>query len=272
MKKRLPAIFLALLLVPVLLLPAFADVMWEPYGNSFYERHADDCQYENRSYLTNGDEGYVTFYSAPGSKTEEFNLPNGTSVYIGFTYDHDGVLWAVGEYGEKNEDGYTWHDGWAPMPELAELYDSQCFEEDHADEFEPASGNAAELNEIMFYSYPGGILQTSVPMDVSGSDWAEYDFIYTDENGLRWSMFGYFCGLRNVWFCLDDPASGTLGIDAPRAAAEVRQTGETLTPAVASIPAARSTPLWVYPAVLIAAAALVTAIVVGIRARKKRGA
>lgn len=271
MKKRLPLLLLALLMIPALLTSALADVLWEPYGNSFYEKHRDDCVYESRSYLANGADGYVTFYSAPGSGSESFNLPNGDTVSIGFTYDDNGTVWGVGEYRVQKGDGYSWYDGWAPMSELALVYDSQCFEEDHADEFESCSGNASELGEVMLYSYPGGVAVTSAPLDVSDTDWAEYDFTYTDASGLRWSMLGYIFGYRNVWFCIDDPANEGLGIDAPMAAAVVRGEMEKLTPVAASVPAARAFPMWAIPVILIVLAAAVTAVLAGRRKAKKRG-
>ncbi len=270
MKKRLPLLLLALLMVPALLTTAFADVLWEPYGNSFYEKHHDDCVVESRSYLANGAEGYVTFYSAPDSGSEIFKLPNGDTVSIGFTFDDNGTAWGVGEYMVREEDGYSWYDGWAPMSELALVYDSQCFEEDHADEFASCSGNACELGEVVLYSYPGGVTVGQLELDADDTDWAEYDFTYTDANGLRWSKFGYIYGYRNAWFCIDDPVNEELGIDASAAAAVVRGEMEELTPAAASVPTAWAFPMWAIPVILIVLAAAVTAVLAGRRKAKKR--
>ena len=122
----------------------------------------------------------------------------------------------------------------------------------------------------MLYSYPGGVAVSQ--MDVSDIEsWAEYDFTYTDASGLRWSKFGYIYGYRNVWFCIDDPTNEALGIDAPVAAAVVRGEMEKLTPVAASVPAARTFPMWVIPVILIVLAAAVTAVLAGRRKAKKRG-
>ena len=60
----------ALALALSLAAPARADSLWEP-NNSFYERHADECQYLGRSFYANGAEGYITLWGRPGRLSGE---------------------------------------------------------------------------------------------------------------------------------------------------------------------------------------------------------
>ncbi len=275
MKRKGWILPLAVLMALTLAMPAFADVMWEPYGNNFYEAHRDECQYENRTYLANGPEGYLTLRESPQSSAEVINIVNGESVYVGYLWtDGKGDQWGVAEYGVTSDSGErTWHDGWAPLSQLALVYDHICFEEDHGDELEAYDGSGDVLTEIMVYDYPGGPLamEDSFQVDVEENPLSQYfEYLYTDENGLRWSKLGYYYGLRNVWVCLDDPMNGELGIVQPQTAAQVRETGEnqeTLVPPARNVPQASNWAVWLIPVALVALAAAVTALLV----RRARG-
>ena len=72
MKRKLFSLFLALLAVSALAVPASADMIWEP-NDSFYEKHRDTCDYVNRGYELAGYDGHVTVFTAPGgmSKTTQ---------------------------------------------------------------------------------------------------------------------------------------------------------------------------------------------------------
>ena len=63
-RTKLTPLLLTLLLALSLTLPAFADVLWEP-DNRFYQQHALNCEYHNRSYTANSPQGYVDVRSAP---------------------------------------------------------------------------------------------------------------------------------------------------------------------------------------------------------------
>ena len=66
MKRKLTALLTALMLLALMVTPAFADLIIEP-NNSFYERHRDECVYHDRGYIANGEKGYVTVLTAPDS-------------------------------------------------------------------------------------------------------------------------------------------------------------------------------------------------------------
>ena len=270
MKQKLTALTLAVMAAFALATPAFADVMWEPYGNDFYDAHRDECQYEDRTYLANGPEGYLTLMESPQSVAEVYNVPNGESVYVGYLWtDGEGQQWAVAEYGVLSDDGdWTWQDGWAPVSQLALVYDHISFEEDHGDELGEYDGSGDSLTEFLVYDYPGGPLAMEDSFQLDQADVEEkilsqyLEYLYTDENGLRWSKLGYYYGLRNVWVCLDAPMNADLGIEQAQTVAQVRGTGEELTAPAASVPAARTWTVWLIPAALVVLAAAVTALLV----------
>lgn len=272
MKRKLSVLALALVMTAVLATPAFADIMWEPYGNSFYEQHREECTYVGRSCLANGPEGYVTLQAAPGSLTQVANVVNGTRMYLGFTWqDKDGSQWGVVEYSvEKASGGWDWQDGWVPMSQVGLIYDYIAFEEDYGAQFKEYDGSGDGLTEVCLYSYPGGVYSRTLTEEPDYMPFAEtFQKLYTDENGLRWTFVGYYMGRENSWACLDDPANQELGVEGPLTIAQVRGEDDSgLVQPAESIPAARTAALWVIPAALIVMVAAATALIV--RSRRKQ--
>lgn len=271
MKRKLVTISLAVLMLAALAVPAFADVMWEPYGNSFYESHRSECTYENRSYLANGEKGYVTLKTAPDSLTEVTNVANGVSLYVGYIWQGKGSdKWAVVDYSVRDEQGnWNWSSGWVPLSELALIYDHLAFEEDHGAEFQEYDGSGDELTEVYLYSYPGGTYVDTLKENSGYQPFSEaFQYLYTDENGLRWTFVGYYMGRYNAWACIDDPVNTELGVDAPRTVGQVRGTGGEATPPAEKVPAAKTAVLWAIPAVLVVAVAAVTAVLIRRKGKK----
>ena len=56
--RRFRGILLASLLAVSLAAPAAADVIWEP-EDSFYQKHAEECQLLQRSFYANGPEALL---------------------------------------------------------------------------------------------------------------------------------------------------------------------------------------------------------------------
>ena len=52
--RKVLSIFLTLLALLALCVPARADMLWEPYGNIFYDKHFGSCDYIGRDYYANG--------------------------------------------------------------------------------------------------------------------------------------------------------------------------------------------------------------------------
>ena len=258
--KRLFSYFLTLLALFALAAPASADVMWEPSGNSFYDRHQDQCEYENRSYYANGAEGFVTLWDAPNGSAVRAQFENGEKLRVYFIYEDSWALCAFWTDGRETS-------GWTPMSSLELVYDYICFAEEYADritayngEFADYSGDAEAVN---FFEYPGApSVNTSWE---TGGEWHVLDnltgtadspsyisSIFVDENGRTWGYVSYMYGHLNSWFCLDEPDLGEPdGADFP-----VREVAApSLTPAQEpTLPAAGYVPY-----ILVAAVAAVTA-------------
>ena len=92
--KRFLNCALAVVMLLALTAPAYADIMWEPRSNHFYESHRQECEYNTRSYYANGSEGFVTLYDAPGGSLVEAQYENGELLWVGYTYQGPGQLLA----------------------------------------------------------------------------------------------------------------------------------------------------------------------------------
>ena len=263
MKRKLLALFTVLLLLVTMVTPAFADLIWGPRENIFFETH--NCPIHLRDYFTNGEKGYVTVRTAPDSMTEVVNLANGTRFNVVYTWeDKDGSLWGLGYSGQWGE-----NEGWVNLADMALIYDYISFEEDHGHEFQAYDGSGDHLTEACTYSYPGGTY-ISRAKTVEGHTYTlteSFQHLYTDENGLRWAYVEYYYLLRNVWVCIDDPLNENLGTDADLTEDQVRGMDSPIVPPAARVPAIGAFPLWVIPVVLVIAVAVVTAVIV--RGRRK---
>lgn len=193
MKKALVLLFSLLLLLPSL---AFADVIVEP-ENSFYRTHQSECQRrEGRTYLANGPDGALPLYTAPGG-TVAITVNNGAAFYCQWTYtDKEGVVWGFSER----------HEAWAPLGYTLVQYDHLAFEAEHRGEIiANANGESVQYESVCLYEYPGAVDPIEL---VLVELYAEQ--LYTDEQGLQWGFVSYIYGIRNKWFCLDDPANDQL--------------------------------------------------------------
>ncbi len=263
MKRKLLALFSAVLLMLTMVTPAFADLIWMPRErNDFYEKH--NCTYHDRAYSANGGDGYVTMLIAPDSRKEVANLANGTHFYAIYTWtDADGSVWGFGY-----PSGQWETEGWVNLADMAMIYDYLCFEEDHGKGFKKYDGSGDHLTEALVYTYPGGVYSSRLEHGGGDYGFAEgFQNLYTDENGLRWTFIGYYMGNRDGWVCIDDPMNENLGVETAQTVAQVRGEGTQPVPPAADVPQTGGFPLWSVPVVLIIVVALVTAVIV--RQRKK---
>ena len=193
MKKILALLFALLLLMPSL---AFGDVIVEP-DNSFYRTHQQECQHrEGRTYLANGPDGSLNLYTAPNGTVAK-SLENGAAFYCQWTYtDKQGIVWGFSER----------HGAWAPLGYTLVQYDHIAFRKEHADKIAaPEEQTAIEYQTVYLYEYPGA----PSPLEMGNLDLTA-EQTYTDEQGHRWGFVSYIYGIRNKWFCLDDPANSQL--------------------------------------------------------------
>lgn len=212
--KRFFTCLLALSALCALTVPAHADLLWEPNGNQFYERHREDCDYEGRDYYANGAEGFVTLWNAPRGSVVLSQYENGRKLWVYYIYRSWGLIrvW---------EDG-TETSGWIPLADLSLAYDHISFAEEYAGqirdyggEFANYSGQAACVN---FYEYPGApeikdahtpdpaYLDNYIDQLTGAADGASaIQSVFTDEEGLVWGYVYYLYGPVEGWFCLDAP-------------------------------------------------------------------
>ena len=187
-----------------------ADMIFEP-PDDFYQKHYRDCSNLNRNFYANGESGFISVKTEPGSNKEVTVIENGEVLNISFTYDLRGRQWGViALYSSSN-----WVTGWIPMDDLVLAYDYISFEEDHRDEFYHYSGDYEllfETDEIVFWTWPG----SGEIVLVSGSgyrdaelerNWLYAAFAYKDGEGREWGLISYFYAMKNTWICLDDPSN-----------------------------------------------------------------
>ena len=242
--------------------PARADVLWSPRDDHFFEQHYDQCDYIGRQYCANGDEGFITLWDAPEGTQVVHQFQNGFTLWVYYQYE-DWVCAAV--WGDEGEIS-----GWAPIGDFALKYDYLCFAEEYGDQIHPYDGQFKDYDggaaEIVFYEYPGA----PVSKDVRKAAWGLDELIgrggdsyiqsvFVDEAGLTWGFVGYLYGRINAWFCLDDPG----GTDFPVREVEAPELTPAQTPRL---------PAMAYvPYALVAAVVVVTAGLLAVFFRKKRG-
>lgn len=204
MKKmiRILCVVLILLMLPI---QVSADIIYEPWDDSFYEEHRDQCEYHARSYYTAGPNGDVTVYESPESAWEEMKLSNGTVLWISYIYeDPDGITWGYWAHWEMD-----WQ-GWVPMDYLVLIYDGISFEEEYGAQFRDEPGQLDSQyrgRTIYFWDYPGCRTYSGHTLSETEEYLPEYSLCYTDPDGRTWGKIGYYMGHRNCWICLDDPTA-----------------------------------------------------------------
>ena len=227
--KRTFSVLLALCLCFLLAMSAFADVIYEP-EDDFYEKHRDECYYENRVYIAAGESGYATVKKDPKSKKTETELPNGTEIYISFVWDQDGG------WGLKDSHG------WISMSELTVKYDSISFEEEHGSEFvyldEWEFIDLTDSECLQLWRYPGDTEPFTTLSWTGDNAWfseppedLSFNTVYEDPEGRRWGHIHYYYGYRNCWVCLTDPDAAWFGSAEEPQPTEQPQTAPAPAPA-----------------------------------------
>lgn len=204
MKRNIIIFFLSLVLLLALATPAAADIMWEPFGNNYFESHRQEMDRIDQTYLV--PEGMtVNLYESPSGGRLLDTLDAGTRIYIGFSKELGGEVWAVGyPIGDYKDEG------WCRLGRLQLEYDSRAFSEDFGDQFTDYEGqmDGYEVTEqIYVWTYPGsGILQgtiSEIHPDYNDGK-LECQAVYTDPAGGEWGYVGYYMGHRD-WIYLSDP-------------------------------------------------------------------
>ena len=213
--KRFFSALLAMMLFCALAAPALADVAYLPNDN-FYERHRQDCRYENRNYYTNGEKGYVLTCSSPVAAAADA-LPNGDCYWISYVYtDGDGAEWGLTEFDPNgSSDWKNYSSYWVRMAEMAPDYDYRAFDAEHADEFieRDAELTWGGQDTVYTYKYPGSGIVTDEFDGAWMRDPLTFNRVFVDPAGREWGFVNYYFGHRNFWVCLDDPHNAGLEPD-----------------------------------------------------------
>jgi hypothetical protein len=92
--------------------------------------------------------------------------------------------------------------------------------------------------------------------------------IYTDKNDREWGYIGYYCGVRNCWVCISDPAGSTLET-APSSPA-VPSPDALPSPDVPSVMQKDQTPVLLLIVGIVAAVVVVTGVLIAVFWKKNR--
>lgn len=192
---------ITLLFLCCFLLPAGADIAYEPPQTVFYKNHRKDCSTLERWYYANGENGYISLLDAPKTGGITAYYENGEQLFIACTYTYEGTEWG---YVTERKGAAVETPGWAPMASFRLVYDYIAFQEEFGAAFTPYTGDL-QLPEgettAYYWSYPGSDQKgTFVP-----GEGLTFTSSYLDPQGLTWAFIPYYRGLRNVWVCIDKP-------------------------------------------------------------------
>lgn len=283
MKKKIFAGIFAALAVLSSAVTASADVIWEPYDDSFYNKHSDEAQYfyYEKSYISDKD---VDIYDQPNKKVIG-TLKAGTPQPIPVIIEYKGSQWGAFPYSVDGEYG----DSWICLDGMATVYDSSDFAEEHADEIVPYEGDPAvetPKEEFYMWKYPGSPINYKESYYGDDNNFSDHiQTIYKDEHGT-WGYIGYMYGKQNAWVFLDDMYSAepealsdivnaeTEYVTVPAETSESSQSddaGQT-SPETADTPEMRNSDAsgYIICGVIAAAAVAVSAVLLRIFAKKKK--
>lgn len=128
---KFTALFLCALLISAISGFAIADVIWEP-EDDFYMSHAEDCEFYGKGLYSNGESGYLEFFSKPEGVGIGF-AKNGELFFSQFSYASNDETWFVVEFTRNGEHiappDYSGdiEFGWVKLSDTIEQYDSADF-------------------------------------------------------------------------------------------------------------------------------------------------
>lgn len=206
-------IFCILLAVLCLTSVALADAIYEPQGD-FYQRHRDECEYVQRSYIVSDDGAEIKVSPESGKTLGSYEA--GAQFYADYVYTDPktGVQWGSCIF----RDGDKWLEGWVCLTGMQVVYDYRDFAADHGEAFyEPAEGEepTIELDGTVtqLWPYPGAAQpDTEITADEADGLTLEFWTLFDDEDGRQWGYLSYWRGWRNKWVCISDPSAAELPV------------------------------------------------------------
>ncbi len=199
--RKILSLLLSLFLLSALAVSVSADVIWEPYGDSFYDKHREEMQYDNRFYKATEDLVY-------------YDKPNGSILVIEVNTTKAGELFNV-QYLYEDENGVLWGNvyvpgaadsAWVNLVGCVRPYDRTDFTNDYESEFKPIEtqpDGAFYADEVPLYDYPGAANSLyNMIVEPDAEYLPEYAHTYTDANGNVWGELFYFRGMKG-WVLLE---------------------------------------------------------------------
>lgn len=280
--RKLFTLLLTVCLLCMGVLSASADVIWEPYGDSFYEEHRDEMQYDNRFYRATAD---LVQYKQPNGKIEKEAAILADELFnVQYLYeDENGILW-----GNCYLPGVS-DSAWIKLVGCVRPYDRTDFTNDYSEQFEaievqPDISFYAE--EVPMYDYPGAANSLYNMIVEEDSEYLpEYAHTYTDETGNVWGEIMYFRGM-NGWvllegdiatvqapdkerdFLIENTKNGQPAVTDGNATTAEEETKTVTTDVLVAAPAEKQN--FAVPVALVAAVVAVTLAVLFIFFRKKK--
>lgn len=208
MKKAL-SLLMALVLLCALALPARADIIWEPFYDSFYEENHDRFNHAGYYVYTNGPDGGTQQFDIPGGE-QIGTLANGFALYVQHIYtDPLGKQWGL--FDDVSEEHY-----YIPMDQLLDRYDDEFFD-DHPEITGKAVPDGLSVKvpmeaPILLWTYPCGVPTEATNRWDTDLTLGTTSY-YQDEEGLYWGYIGYWMGHVDAWVCLSDVYNPTLQED-----------------------------------------------------------
>lgn len=202
MKKIFLFVSTVILLVALLCPAVYADVIVEPYGNTFFEAHSEECTLVDRNYTVNET---VSVFASPKDTKQLGRIAAGSIININNVYTApDGTEWGI-----SIMDGYR--DGvWMKMSALTVVYDFISFEEEYGHTFTEydASKHVIPEGAIFVWTYPNSGVVAYYKSEVDSDSFSDavkfIDKVYTDEAGISWGFVPYYYGVRNTWIAFAD--------------------------------------------------------------------
>ena len=208
MKRKLLCVCLIAILCLGFAIPASADLLWEPFDDTYYQKNYQSLDYMNQTYIV-PDGQTVNLYEDPVKGGLMKTLQPGTKVYAGPYGTINGEVWASGYAVDDWQ-----NEGWFRLGRLQKLYSHEDFVNDFGDSFASCPDKLTQTDidqEVLTWTYPGsGTVQDAIPKEALQTGYndgiLEFTHLYTDPNGGRWGYVSYFMGLRG-WVFLDAPES-----------------------------------------------------------------
>lgn len=155
--------------------------------DDFFKEHEEECEYAGQLYTAAGDAGFVYVFSSPVSNEIVGEIPNGTDIWIDFTYETEtGVLWGV-QTPQKNLSLGQWMN----LTEFEITKTGEDFEREHQAALEPIEKTytfGEQRGYLTLWAYPGSdqIHNQINSQDVEPGAVIPMTRKYTDEAGQVW--------------------------------------------------------------------------------------